>query len=171
MLARTPALCRAGPEASSPAISRRPPAPAFPVKKPSAAHRHQPPDRAKPVIAPHLWSCRQGGPRPPPAAPPHPAPASPHTSLQRTHGDPGPRAAAAEGTSGPGRPAGAERQAKGRGPRRAGEVAHPTPQRAVSGTLRYSTHAPERTLLSRVLLRTNRSASCTWACPRPRMPA
>lgn len=40
-------------------------------------------------------------------------------------GDPGPRAAAAEGTSGPGRPAGAELQAKGRGPGRAGECLGP----------------------------------------------
>lgn len=71
---------------------------------------------------------RRGEPRTLSAArPPRPAPvaAAPQAGLASTHGDPGPRAAAAEGTSGPGRPAGAERQAKGRGPGRAGEVARP----------------------------------------------
>lgn len=137
MLAEDTRACRTGPEASSPGVPCRPPAPAFPVKKPSAAHRRQPPSRAKPVIAPH--SVPQAG-RTPPA---HPAPSRfglpRHASLQSTHGDPGPRAAAAEGTSGPGRPAGAERQAKGRGPRRAGEVALPrlsVPSRARWATLR-----------------------------------
>ena len=60
-----------------------------------------------------------------PAALPRPVPvaAASQAGLVNTHGDPGPRAAAAEGTSDPGRPAGAERQAKGRGPGRADEVA------------------------------------------------
>lgn len=125
MLAEDTCACRTGPEASSPGVPRRPPAPAFPVKKPSAAHPRQPPSRAKPVIAPH--SVPQAGWTLPAARPPRPIPLRPppHASLQSTHGDPGPRAAAAEGTSGPGRPAGAERQAKGRGSRRAGEVALP----------------------------------------------
>lgn len=92
------------------------------------------------LSSPLTRSLRQGGPRPPPARPPRPIPLRPppHASLRSTHGDPGPRAAAAEGTSGPGRPAGAERQAKGRGPRRAGEVALPrlsVPSRARWATL------------------------------------
>lgn len=60
-----------------------------------------------------------------PAAPPLPVEAASQVGLASTHGDPGPRAAATEGTSGPGRPAGAERQSEGRGPGRAGEVALP----------------------------------------------
>lgn len=71
---------------------------------------------------------RRGGPRTLSAArPPRrvPVAAAPQAGLASTHGDPGPRAAAAEETSGPGRPAGAERQAKGREPGRAGEVARP----------------------------------------------
>lgn len=149
--------CRAVPEASSPGV------PQGPQLRPSRLRSRLPliaasrPTERSPSAS-LTRSLRQGGPCPPPARPPAPprpipAPASPLASLESTHGDPGPRAAAAEGTSGPGRPAGAERQAEGRGPRREGEVAHPTPQRAVSGTLGHSTHARTKSLRSGVLFR------------------
>lgn len=110
------------------------------------------------------WSLRQGGSCQPPG---RPAPSSPNASLQSTHGDPGPRAAAAEGTSGPGRPAGAERQAKGRGPRRVGEVAHHTPQRAVPGTLGHSAHAQAKTSRSGVLFRPTAVRAAPGRVPAP----
>lgn len=167
MLARTPAHAGQGLRPLLQVSPPRPSAPAFPVKKLSAAHRRQPPSRAKPVSNPDL--VPQAGRTLPAARPPRPipAPASPHASLESTHGDPGPRAAAAEGTSGPGRPAGAERQTKGRGPRRAGEVAHHTPQRAVLGTLGHSAHARAKTLRSGVLFRPTPVRAVPGRVPAP----
>lgn len=164
--------CRAGPEASSPGVPQSPqlrPSPLRTRLRLAAASRPaaQPPSRAKPVSIPYL--VPQAGRTLPAARPPRPipTPASPHASLESTHGDPGPRAAAAEGTSGPGRPAGAERQAKGRGPRRAGEVAHHTPQRAVSGTPGRSAHAQAKTPRSGVLFRPTAVRAVPGRVPTP----
>lgn len=139
MLAEGTRACRTGPEASSPGVPVGPqpwPSPLRSRLRLTAASR--PAERS--LSSPLTRSLRQGGPRPPPGRPAPSRSGLPrHASLQSTHGDPGPRAAAAEGTSGPGRPAGAERQAKGRGPRRAGEVALPrlsVPSRARWATLR-----------------------------------
>lgn len=102
---------------------QQPSSPAF-----SEAYQGQEGPSEPPGASPSLYPPRprRGGPHTLPAArPPRPVPvaAASQAGLVSTHGDPGPRAAAAEGTSGPGRPAGAERQAKGRGPGRADEVA------------------------------------------------
>lgn len=76
--------------------------------------RRAPEPRPSPSLRPHQPA---GGPRTLHASrPPPPRGAAAPVGLASTHGDPGPRAAAAEGTSGPGRPAGAERQSEGRGP-------------------------------------------------------
>lgn len=91
MLAEGTRACRTGPEASSPGVPRRPPAPAFSVKKLSAAHRRQPPSRAKPVIAPH--SVPQAGRTPPAARLPCPIPLRPPPTRQPTEYSRRPRAA------------------------------------------------------------------------------
>lgn len=140
MLARTPALAglRRRPLLQTSPVG--PPAPAFPVKKPSAAHRRQPPGRAKPVISPLTRSLEQGGPRPPPG---QPAPSRANLpTRQPTEYSRRPRAARGRrgGDERPGTPrGGGAAEAKGRGPRRAGEVAHPrlgVPSRARWAPLR-----------------------------------
>lgn len=117
---------------------------------------------------------RRGGPRTLSAArPPRPVPpaAAPQAGLASTHGDPGPRAAAAEGTSGPGRPAGAELQAKGRGPGRAGEVARPNASSFRHGGAEPLCARSRGGTAATWPARNQLPSGLLWARPRPRLQA
>lgn len=160
MLARTPALAglRWRPLLQTSPVGPQPrPSPLRSRLRLTAASR---PGERSLSSRPSLGPSSRADPARRPASPPHPAQTSPPASRQSTHGDPGPRAAAAEGTSGPGRPAGAERQ-RPRGGDRGGRArsrthasacrpGHAGPLCACSGG---------KTLRSRAWLPTNRRAS------------
>lgn len=116
MLRRTPALAGQGPR---PLLQV---SPVGPQLRPSWLRSHLRLTAASRLAKQSLsaslcWSLRQGGSRPPRPAPPRPvpAPASPHSSQESTHGDPGPRAAAAEGDERPGTPRGGGAAGQGAG--------------------------------------------------------